>query len=119
MIFSVLFLVFSLTMCSGWKEGLEKLDSLEINEPDLEGISDGSYRGSCEGGPVLVEVEVEVKDNAMKTIVLLKHRNGKGKDAEAIIDDILQAQSLDVDVISGATYSSKAILKAIDNALNE
>ena len=92
MILGILFTVFSLTMCSGMKEGLEKLDNLEINDPDLSSISSGSYRGSCEGGPVLVEVEVAVEDNAMKTIVLLKHRNGKGNSSNGSCG--LSAQAL-------------------------
>jgi len=31
---------------------------------------------------------------------------------------VVEAQTLEVDAISGATYSSKVILKAIENALN-
>jgi len=34
-----------------------------------------------------------------------------------IVDSVIENQSLDVDAISGATYSSKVILKAIENAL--
>ncbi|MDZ7792809.1 MAG: FMN-binding protein [Spirochaetia bacterium] len=34
-----------------------------------------------------------------------------------MVDAIVEAQSLEVDVISGATVSSKAILKAAENAL--
>jgi uncharacterized protein with FMN-binding domain len=36
-----------------------------------------------------------------------------------IVDDVLWQQSLDVDTVSGATASSKTILKAIENALKE
>ena len=38
--------------------------------------------------------------------------------AVAVIDEILKSQSLDVDVVSGATNSSKTIMKAIENALS-
>jgi len=37
--------------------------------------------------------------------------------AELITDMVIDSQSLKVDVVSGATYSSKIILKAIENAL--
>jgi uncharacterized protein with FMN-binding domain len=40
-----------------------------------------------------------------------------GKKAEAIVPAIIEAQNLTVDVVSGATGSSKAILKAVENAL--
>jgi uncharacterized protein with FMN-binding domain len=34
------------------------------------------------------------------------------------VPKIIEAQSLEVDVVSGATGSSKAILKAVENALS-
>ncbi|MFY9135653.1 MAG: FMN-binding protein, partial [Bacillota bacterium] len=36
---------------------------------------------------------------------------------EKIIDSVMEEQSLDVDIISGATITTKAYLKAIENAL--
>jgi uncharacterized protein with FMN-binding domain len=47
----------------------------------------------------------------------VKHVNGQGKPAEVITEKVIETQSLQVDVVSGATYSSKVILKAIENAL--
>ena len=40
-----------------------------------------------------------------------------GKKAENIVSRIINRQSLDVDVVSGATISSIAIIKAVENAL--
>ena len=37
--------------------------------------------------------------------------------AKAIIDDVMDEQSLEVDTVSGATYSSASILNAVSNAL--
>ena len=34
-----------------------------------------------------------------------------------VIDRIIQSQNLDVDVVSGATYSSRGIISAVKNAL--
>ncbi len=42
-----------------------------------------------------------------------------GQPAEAIIEDVVEDQSLDVDSVSGATYSSRVILKAIEATLIE
>ena len=42
-----------------------------------------------------------------------------GEKAEEIIYEVINMQSIDVDTVSGATYSSKVILKAIENALIE
>lgn len=98
-------------------KGLEELSKAQISTPNLSQIEDGTYRGSYSAFPVNVELSVEMRNGEIIAIDITKHDNGQGKDGEKIVDDVIQAQSLDVDVISGATYSSKVILKAIENAL--
>ena len=85
--------------------------------PDLQRIPDGSYTGKQRVGIVNVKVRVTVTEGRIEQIDILKHFNGRGEDAESIIGDVIAAQSVDVDTISGATYSSTAILKAVENAL--
>ena len=51
---------------------------------------------------VAAEVAVTVKDHKIANIVLLSHKNGRGKPAEVIPEKVLKAQSLQVDTISGA-----------------
>jgi uncharacterized protein with FMN-binding domain len=84
---------------------------------NLQNIADGTYNGSYIAKPIEVEVAVSVKNNVITDIKILKHSNGRGKDAESITDIVIKEQSLLVEVISGATASSKSILKAIENAL--
>jgi len=93
------------------------LQKIVINSPDLAKVADGTYQGKSKVGPVRVTLDVTVENNAMLSIVLIQHFNGRGKKAETIIPQVIEAQTLDVDVVSGATGSSKAILKAIENAL--
>jgi uncharacterized protein with FMN-binding domain len=69
--------------------------------------------------PVSARVEITVHDGKITDIKLLEHNNGQGKPAEAIIGQVLENQTLEVDVIAGATYSSKVILKAIEDALDK
>jgi uncharacterized protein with FMN-binding domain len=81
---------------------------------------DGVYRGnySVSGTPVKVTLDVTVSQSKITAIRLIEHtRSPIGKKAEKIIETVIQEQSLEVDVISGATASSKAILKAVENAL--
>ena len=85
--------------------------------PDLNTVADGTYRGSSKVGPVRVTLDVTVTNNAISSIDIIRHFNGRGKKAEAIVPGVIEAQSLAVDVVSGATASSKAILKAVENAL--
>jgi len=95
------------------------LDKITINSPDLSQVADGTYQGKSKVGPVRVTLDVTVKDRTMSSIKIIKHFNGRGKRAEAIVPAIIEVQSLNVDVVSGATGSSKAILKAIENALTK
>jgi uncharacterized protein with FMN-binding domain len=97
---------------------LEQLALTEVPEIDLSTVKDGIYNGSYQVFPIAVEVKVTVKNHAISEITLIKHTNGQGKPAEVIIDQVITKQSLQVDSISGATYSSKVILKAIENALS-
>ena len=92
-------------------------DSLIIETVDLQKIKDGTYEGEYKSFPVIAVVSIKVKNHKITEIKIIKHREGKGEKAEAIIEDVIRAQSLEVDTISGATRSSKCILKAIENAL--
>jgi uncharacterized protein with FMN-binding domain len=100
------------------EENLATLMSLEIVDIDLSSIEDGTYMGTYKATPILVEVEVVVLNHTITDITILKHTSGRGAGAEVIIDDVINDQSLDVDLISGASYSSKVILLAIKDALS-
>jgi len=93
------------------------LKKIIIKSPDLSKVADGIYQGKSKVGPVRVTLDVTVENKTMSSIVIIQHFNGRGKEAETIVPRIIEAQSLDVDVVSGATGSSKAILKAVENAL--
>lgn len=90
---------------------------LPLVKLDLTQIADGDYTGSYKIFPVNVSLKVSVKDGAIARIELLEHFNGKGAAAEKITEDIIEKQSLQVDCITSATVSSKAILKAVEDAL--
>jgi uncharacterized protein with FMN-binding domain len=88
--------------------------------PDLTVKPDGVYRGgyNLSGMPVKAVVDVTVQDKRLSFIKIIEHKCSPiGKKAEKIIDRIIERQSLDVDVVSGATASSKTILKAVEKAL--
>ena len=94
------------------------IKDIVITNPDLSIISDGIYQGSSKVGPVRVTLDVIMRNNTITSIQIIQHFNGRGKKAEAIVPKVIEAQSLNVDVISGATASSKAILQAVENALS-
>jgi len=95
-------------------------NSLQPVLPDLRVKPDGVYRGhySVSGTPIEATLDVSVQSNTVNNITIIEHLCSPiGKKAEKIIDRIIKNQSLNVDVISGATVSSKAILMAVENAL--
>jgi uncharacterized protein with FMN-binding domain len=96
-----------------------KLPDVDVGDVDLRNINDGSYRGEYSAGHVKAVVKVQVKDNRIIDIMIEQHQNGLGKKAEKIIDEIISKQTLNVDVISGATLSSNVIRKAVEEALNK
>ncbi|MCG8572947.1 MAG: FMN-binding protein [Spirochaetes bacterium] len=94
-------------------------DSIIPQNVNLQAVKDGKYKATYQHFPVKVKVEVIVKGNTIKNIKILKHREGQGEKAEKIIDQVLQKQSVEIDVITGATLSSKCILKAVELALQD
>ncbi len=95
----------------------EELAAISIENLDLSEIEDGSYLGAYDATFIKVEIKVDVEDHKIIDIDLIEHENGKGQPAEAIIPKVLEVQSLQVDTVTGATNSSKVILKAIEIAL--
>lgn len=96
---------------------LEKVSGSTIENVDLSKLKDGAYTGSCNAFPVAAEVKVTIDKHTITGIELIKHSNGQGTAAEIIPSQVVKAQSLEVDIVSGATYSSIVILKAIEDAL--
>lgn len=93
--------------------------AIVIGSVNLDDIRDGSYTGEFQGGPVKAVMKVDVADHKITAVKIIKHDCGLGRKAEVITKEIEKVQSLDVDVISGATQSSKVILKATELALEK
>ena len=94
--------------------------SITAETPNLSLIADGVYRGNYDmaSTPVKATVDVFIQNHQIIGIDILEHSCSPiGKKAERIIDIITERQSLNIDVISGATVSSKTLIKAVENAL--
>jgi uncharacterized protein with FMN-binding domain len=101
------------------QRNLNELAAIEIENVPLDRVKDGVYVGEYSVFPVSAQVEVTVKDHAIETARILKHRNGQGSAGEAVVDKAVELDSLQVDTVTGATYSSKVLLKAMENALRK
>lgn len=80
----------------------------------------GTYRGEGEGYGGTIEVDVTVDEDSIKSVTVVSHHEDE-EAAKAALETlpkaILEAQSADVDAISGATMTSDAIVSAVMNAL--
>lgn len=89
---------------------------------DAGSWQDGTWTGTAQGygGDVTVSVTI-----ANKKITAIEVVSASGETpsffsrAKAIIPKIIEAQNPDVDVVSGATYSSNGIINAVKNALTK
>lgn len=99
------------------ERNLEQLSMTTINNVDLLRVKDGTYIGEYKAFPVGAKVKVSIENHRIKSVELIEHDHGQGDGAEVIPKHVVDSQRLDIDVVTGATYSSKVILKAIENAL--
>lgn len=83
---------------------------------------DGTYEGSGIGFGGEIRVEVVIEDGEIAEINILEAQDEDAAyltTAETILDDIMEAQSAEVDTISGATFSSTGIRDAVTEALEQ
>ena len=109
----------------GWsylyKEHLEARN-LPLKVIDGSKLKDGKYHGAYEGGMYkwrVNECQVTVASGKVTDIQLTSSKDPGGRNTQhqVLYDRVIQAQSLQVDTISSATLTSKAYLKAVENAL--
>ena len=108
--------------CVGLAEEHEEARAVTIGDIDFSTLEQGVYRGSYPGGMHewrANTAEVTVGQGRVDTIRLVASAELDVDDPEyaALARRVVEAQSLDVDGISGATLTSKAHLKAIELAL--
>ena len=81
---------------------------------------DGTYRGESDGYEDKIIVDVTVKNDKIVSVKVVSQAESRAKDSMKVIPErILQAQKPKVDAVTGATISSKAIMKAVEKALKQ
>jgi uncharacterized protein with FMN-binding domain len=99
------------------REGRE----LPIGVVDFGAISDGTHQGAYAGGRYkwrANEVRVTVSSGRVTDVdVVTSAKTQPPKTAGPLFERVIEAQSLQVDTISGATITSKAFLKSVEKAL--
>lgn len=98
-------------------------DQKDVNTTfDLSTVSDGTYEGSGTGFRGTTNVSVVVENGAITDITVNSYEDDNEFFTRAegvIIREIIDSQSLEVDTVSGATFSSNSIIEAVSNALGK
>lgn len=97
--------------------------NLPIKVVNFKRLHDGTYVGKYEGGMYkwrANKVQVTVSSSKVTDIKVLEQAEKKPAEfTDELFGRVIQSQSLQVDTISGATLTSNAFLKGIENALDE
>lgn len=100
-----------------------------INNSNLTSISnavlqnkykDGTYTGTADGFRPNMQLSVTIKSNKITNISVVSTNDSQGYFDQAfntVSNEIIKAQSTNVDTVSGATYSSNGVINAVKNAL--
>ena len=100
--------------------GLNSGKNMIISPIDVSQLENGIYKGKYNGGRWSNEVDVTLKDKKIIRIAVVKSVVfEKPEVSSEIIGKVIKKQNIDVDVVSGATVTSKAYLKSIENALSK
>jgi len=85
-----------------------------------QSFADGEFEGEAAGFGGTMKIKVVVEGGKITSIELLEHSETPGigdVGADAVIANIIAEQKTDVDVSSGATVTSNALMEAVKNAL--
>ena len=104
----------------------QEVDSIIVNSSSISldsgNFKDGVYVGEGTGYKSIIKVKLKIKNGKMEDVKVISHdeTNSYAKiPVEVIPNKILDSQSTNVDVITGATWTSNGIIDSVNNALNK
>jgi uncharacterized protein with FMN-binding domain len=113
----VIFIALFILGCAS--QEMLRVRQMDIKDIDINQIQDGDYTGSFSYCGFDYEVKTTVNRHKIENIVVLHNRDtNHAKRAEGVIAEILKNQTPDVDAVAGATTTSKALMKAVENSLS-
>lgn len=113
-IFAAIILAFTIFLSRGLSIKDDVIKSIDISK-----VTDGVYQGEYSGNRFANKLEVTVADGKISDIVIIKDMMVAAPEVSSkLFDEVKNEQSLQVDAVSGATVTSKAYLKALENAFS-
>ena len=115
----IFFMVYGLTVFNTVLLGAEG-QAVMIIDIDASSLSDGEYFGKADDfDGEFLKVKVIIKDHEIEKIKIIESKeDAYVYMASGLIPLIVELQSVEIDTVSGATVSSKALLAAIKDALS-
>jgi uncharacterized protein with FMN-binding domain len=108
----------AVVMGAGIIHSVLSVKNMEISEVDISSLPDGVYRGREDYLGFACKAEVTVSGHRIEDVRLSEDRTDAWVEkAKGVGTEVVKKQSLKVDAITGATITSKAMLKAIEKAL--
>jgi uncharacterized protein with FMN-binding domain len=97
------------------------------SSPGSTGSSTKTVTGSVsqtQWGPV--QVQLTIRDGSITKVTVLQYPNGNSRDVEIadyslpiLIRETLQSQDANIDMVSGATYTSDGYIRSLQSALDQ
>ncbi len=116
----LLFLIVTGWMLFYLTRGLAEGATVVIGQIDPSKFVDGIYEGRYNVGRWANQVKVRVATGKIVKIEVVKRVLFERPEiTKEVINQVLEKQSTKIDIVSGATVSSKAYLKSIENALTK
>jgi len=98
--------------------GLKETSTLKISTVNFNNLPDGTYKGSYENYRWTNSLTVTIENHRITAITPIVTQSGREKLVTELSQRIIDEQISKVDAISGATASSNAFLKSIEDALS-
>ena len=86
------------------------------------GYAPGTYEGTGRGYRGPIHVQVQISPAGIEDIVITGHRESVFPGAaamEELLEAVLETGSTDLDAVSGATFSSRGFLEAVEDAMGQ
>lgn len=114
------FMMFNLVACG--QNGSSETSGIKNDTLETAGLKNGTFTASQQGHNGPIELEVLVSEGKISNITIVSHSETPGLGDSAIKKIsalMLENNSVNVDIVTGATVSSNAIINGVKEALKE
>lgn len=103
------------------QDALDKAENKKEEIKAKEEYKDGEYIGEANGFSGIVKVKVIIEKSKIDKVEVISHSDDSNymESAKNILQDVKRKQKAEVDIVSGATYSSNGVINAIKDALEQ